>query len=97
MTFALLVNSLPEQRSEMMSHSSRLDALRRIFSFGLRHPHNEKQGPDYRQAEPSLADGGLREPTPPIEARTDPDRGTGELGEGEVDPDRPLPEAGTAP
>jgi hypothetical protein len=70
-----------------------LDTLRRIFSFGMRDPHEVKQGPDYRRPDDRRdvpSNQPKRDATPPREARTDPDRGTGELGEGEIDPDRPL-------
>jgi hypothetical protein len=78
-----------------MSHSSRLDALRRIFSLGMRDPHAEKQGPDYRPK--AVSNRPQRDATPHRDARTDSSRGTGELGEGEVDPDRPLPKGDPAP
>jgi hypothetical protein len=74
-----------------MNYASRLDALRRVFSLGMRDPHKVKQGPDYRpRGSFTAANEPTRDSTPPPNARTDPDRGTGELGEEDADPGRPL-------
>jgi hypothetical protein len=62
----------------------------------MRDPHEVQQGPDYRKENRSRP-AAEREATPPREGRTDPDRGTGELAEGDVDPDRPLPAPSDAP
>jgi hypothetical protein len=81
-----------------MSHSSAFDRLRRIFSAGMRDPHEEKHAPDYRESHRApehprgtdRIDSANPSPLPSHDARTDPARGTGELGEEDLDPGRPL-------
>lgn len=77
-----------------MSHSSRFDALKRIFGGNQ---HSQQHAPDYRDS----GEGPERRTTdreddqesstaPPHSARTDPARGTGELGHDSRDPSQPL-------
>jgi hypothetical protein len=85
-----------------MGHASRLDQLRRILSGGMRDPHTETHSPHYdqskvedrdrnRHSESEKATG--ESSAPSKDARTDPARGTGELGQESRDPGQPLGEA----
>ncbi len=79
-----------------MGHSSRFDILRRIFGGD---PHSQSHSPQYgdvgedpKQRIADFEEDRESSTAPPRKARTDPARGTGELGHDSRDPGQPLTE-----